>query len=143
MLSHVQLFATPWTVTYNIPPSMEFSRQEYWSELPFPSPGNLPDPGIEPGSPVLQADTFTLWDSPEERKKPAKTNFSFQEKKKGQNNGHFQTCKTWENSSLSDLLCKKFYKKKMLQRNPSGRRKMTVFGNLYLHKWMISTGYGR
>ena len=48
-LSHIQLFATPWTVAYQAPPSMGFSRQEYWSGLPFPSPGDLPDPGIEPG----------------------------------------------------------------------------------------------
>ena len=60
LLSCVQLFATPWTVTYKVPPSVEFSRQEYWSGLPFPSPGDLPNPGIEPGSPVLQADAFTL-----------------------------------------------------------------------------------
>ena len=56
--SCVQLFATPWTVAYQTPPSMEFSRQEYWSGLPFPSPGDLPNPGIEPGSPALQADTL-------------------------------------------------------------------------------------
>ena len=48
-LSCVQLFATPWTVAYQVPSSMEFSRQEYWSGLPFPSLGDLPDPGIEPG----------------------------------------------------------------------------------------------
>ena len=48
--------AIPWTVTHQAPPSMEFSSQEYWSGLPFPSPGDLPDPGIELGSPVLQAD---------------------------------------------------------------------------------------
>ena len=59
-LSHVQLFATPWTVVYQAPPSMGFSRQEYWRGLPFPSPGDLPDPGIEPGSPALWADTFTI-----------------------------------------------------------------------------------
>ena len=52
-LSHVRLFATPWTVSYQAPPSMEFSRQEYPSGLPFPSPGDLSDPGIEPGSPTL------------------------------------------------------------------------------------------
>ena len=57
-LSHVQLFATPWTVAYQDPPSMGFSRQKYCSGLPFPSPGDLPDPGIEPGSPALQADTL-------------------------------------------------------------------------------------
>ena len=56
-LSHVRLFATPETVAFQVPPSMGFSRQEYWSGLPFPSPGDLPDPGIEPGSPALQADT--------------------------------------------------------------------------------------
>ena len=54
-LSHVRLFGTPWTVAYQTPPSMGFSRQEYWSGLPFPSAGDLPDPGIEPQSPALQA----------------------------------------------------------------------------------------
>ena len=58
-LSRVRLFATPWTVAYQAPPSMGFSRQEYWSGLPFPSPGDLPDPGIEPGSLTLQADALT------------------------------------------------------------------------------------
>ena len=57
--SHVQLFATPWTVAYQALPSMGFSRQEYWSGLPFPSPGDLPNPGIELGSPTLQADALT------------------------------------------------------------------------------------
>ena len=57
-LSRVQLFATPWTVAYQAPPSMGFSWQEYWSGLPFPSPGDLPNPGIEPGSPALQADAL-------------------------------------------------------------------------------------
>ena len=57
-LSRVQLFATPWTVAYQAPPSMGFSKQEYWSGVPFPSPGHLPDPGIEPGSPALQADAL-------------------------------------------------------------------------------------
>ena len=47
-LSRVQLFVTPWTVAYQAPPSMGFSRQEYWSGLPLPSPGHLPNPGIEP-----------------------------------------------------------------------------------------------
>ena len=58
-LSRVQLFATPWTVAYQAPPSMGFSRQEYWSGLPFPSPGDRPGPGIEPRSPTLEADTLT------------------------------------------------------------------------------------
>ena len=58
-LSRVRLFVTPWTVACQAPPSMGFSRQEYWSGLPFASPGDLPDPGIEPGSPALQADAVT------------------------------------------------------------------------------------
>ena len=53
LLSRVRLFVTPWTVANQSPPSMGFSRQEYWSGLPFPSPGDLLDPGIEPGSPAL------------------------------------------------------------------------------------------
>ena len=52
-LSHVQLFATPWTIAYEAPPSMGFSRKDYWSGLLFPSPGDLPNPGIEPGSPTV------------------------------------------------------------------------------------------
>ena len=50
--------ATPWTVTHQAALSMGFSRQYYWSGLPFPSPGDLPDPGIKPGSPALQADSL-------------------------------------------------------------------------------------
>ena len=57
-LSHVQLFAIPWTVAQQAPLSMEFSRQKYQSGLPFPSPGDLPDPGIKPGSSALQADSL-------------------------------------------------------------------------------------
>ena len=48
----------PWTVAYQAPPSMGFSRQECWSGLPFPSPGDLPDPGMEHGTPALQADAL-------------------------------------------------------------------------------------
>jgi len=58
-LSHIRLFATLWTVAHQAPLSMGFSRQEYWSGLPFPSPGDLPDPGIELSSPTLQADALT------------------------------------------------------------------------------------
>ena len=57
-LSHVHLFVTPWTAACQAPLSIGFSRQEYWGGLPFPSPGDLPDPGIKPGSPVLQADSL-------------------------------------------------------------------------------------
>ena len=59
LLSRVRLFVTPWTVAYQASLSMGFSRQEYWSGLTFPSPGDLPDPGIEPGSPALETDTLT------------------------------------------------------------------------------------
>ena len=52
-LSHVRLFVTPWAVAYHAPSSMGFSRQEYWSRLPFPSPEDLPNPGIKAGSPAL------------------------------------------------------------------------------------------
>ena len=58
--SHVRLFVTLWTVAHQAPPSMGFSRQEYWSGLPIPSPGGLPDPGIKPVSPALQADSLPL-----------------------------------------------------------------------------------
>ena len=53
-------FVTPWTIARQAPLSMGFPRQEYWSGLPFASPGNLPDPGIEPTSPALQADSLSL-----------------------------------------------------------------------------------
>ena len=58
-LSRIRLLATPWTAAYQVPLPMGFSRQGYWSGLPFPSPGDLPDPGIEPGSPALEADALT------------------------------------------------------------------------------------
>ena len=58
LLSRVRLFVTPWTVAHQAPPSMEFSRQEYLSGLPFPFPGDLPNPGIEPRSPTLRTDSL-------------------------------------------------------------------------------------
>ena len=60
-LSHVQLFVTLWTVVCQAPLSMGFPRQEYWIGLPFPSPGNIPDPGIEPVSPAWQASQVAQW----------------------------------------------------------------------------------
>ena len=60
LLSRVRLFATPWTVAYHAPPSVGFSRQEYWSGLPLPSPGDLPNPGTELGSLALQADALPV-----------------------------------------------------------------------------------
>ena len=62
MLSHVQLFAAPWTIARQAPPSMQFSRQEHWSELPFPALGDLFDPGMKPTSfvsPALARGFFT------------------------------------------------------------------------------------
>ena len=63
VMSHVRFFATPWAVACQALLAMEFSRQEYWSGLPYPTPGHLPDPGIEPRSPELQAD-FLLSEPP-------------------------------------------------------------------------------
>ena len=58
-LSRVRLFARLWIVAHQAPPSMGFCRQEYWSGVPLPSPGDLPDPAIELGSPTFQADALT------------------------------------------------------------------------------------
>ena len=71
-LSRVRLFATPWAVAHQAPPSMGFSRQEYWSGLPFLSPGDLPDSGIEPRSSALQADALTS-EPPRKPKHPSIT----------------------------------------------------------------------
>ena len=63
MLTHVQVFAAPWTIARQVPLSMEFSRQEYWNGLPFPSPEDLPDPEIKTPSlvfPALQANSYCL-----------------------------------------------------------------------------------
>ena len=60
LLSCIRLLANPWTVAHESSVSMAFSRQEYWSGLPFPMPGDLPDPGIKPTSPALQADSLLL-----------------------------------------------------------------------------------
>ena len=57
-LSRVRLFVTPWTVACQVPLSLEFSRQEYWTGLSFPSPGYLPNPGIDPRSSALKADSL-------------------------------------------------------------------------------------
>ena len=56
--SVMSIFVSPWTVAHQVPLFMEFSRQEYWNGLPFPSPGTLPDPGIEPASPALASRLF-------------------------------------------------------------------------------------
>ena len=69
---------TPWTVACQAPLSMGYSRQEYWNGLPFPFPGNLPDPGTEPGSPALQADSLLT----ELSEKPNKEQQQQQQQKK-------------------------------------------------------------
>ena len=77
--SHVQLFVTPWTVAHQAPLSMGFSRQEHWSRLPFPPPGDFPDQGIKPASPVapaLQADSlYRLSHQGSPQKQPILSNF--------------------------------------------------------------------
>ena len=90
--SHVRLFATPWTVACQAPPPMGFSRQEYWSGLPFPSPGGLPDPGIEPWSPTPQADS--LPSEPPGRPRTASDPF------KTQVRSHFCLCKAPKHPQL-------------------------------------------
>ena len=60
LLSHIWLFVTPWTVAYQAPPSMGCSRQEYWSGVPLPSPGDPPNPGIEPSSTHIVGRRFTV-----------------------------------------------------------------------------------
>ena len=72
-LSCIRLVVTPWTVVYQASLSIGFSRQEYWSGLPFPSPGDLPNPGIEPWSSTLQADAL-LSEPPEKSEIPVKGN---------------------------------------------------------------------
>ena len=75
LFSHVQPPATPWTVARQLPLSMGFSRQEYGSELSFPPPGDLPDPGIERESPALAGGFFTTEPSVKPKKEGAETGF--------------------------------------------------------------------
>ena len=82
-LSHVRLFVTPWTIAHQAPPSMGSSRQEYWSGLPFPSPGDLPDPGIEPRSPIMQADALTSDPPGKQRPKCKAKYYKLLDKNKG------------------------------------------------------------
>ena len=86
-LSRVRLFAIPWTVAHQAPQSMEFSGQEYWSGLPFPSPGDLPNPGIKPGSPALQAAAL-LSEPPGDRKR-VRHNLVMEKQQKQQNHFYY------------------------------------------------------
>ena len=74
-LSCVRLFVTPWTVAHQVPPSMEFSRQEYWSGLLFPSSGNFSNPGIEPESTALQAASLPFQAPGKPQLHPGELNF--------------------------------------------------------------------
>ena len=78
LLSHVQLFATPWTVAHQAPLSRGFSRQEYWNGLPFPSPGGLSNPGMKSQSPALQA--VSLLSEPPEKPKPKRHTIEWETK---------------------------------------------------------------
>ena len=105
VLGRVRLFATPWTVACQASLSMGFSRQEYWSGFPFPSTGDLPDPGVKPRSPALQADSLPLKREGRrlgecfcsEKKKPERKNKlnSVEGPCRNQNN-HGQNRKQWE-----------------------------------------------
>ena len=99
MLNHVQLFAAVWMRARQAPLSMGFSRQEYWSGLPFPSPGDLPNPGIEPASPSLQED-FTCWPIREAKLLCAKRKFSKiseeQKEKKKKKKTHWKLIFSWD-----------------------------------------------
>ena len=78
-LGCVRHFATAWTVACQAPLSIGFSRQEYWSGLPFPSPGDLPNPGIEPGSPTLHTDSLTCEPPGKSAPKPGGTSDKIRE----------------------------------------------------------------
>ena len=109
-LSRDQLFASPWTVAHQAPPSMEFSRQENWSGLPFPSPGDLPDSGIKPGSSTLQVNAL-LSEPPVPIKKGKEKlcNFLFKKEEKR---------KTLpKSSSHQQIWCKYSKKKTSYQKN--------------------------
>ena len=99
-LSHVRLFASPWTVAYQAPPSMGFSRQEYWSELPFPSPGGIPNPEIQFASPALQADAV-----PSEP--PGKPKVRKRKIDKGSSKN--SPCKTWVLTQSRPTRCDHIY----------------------------------
>ena len=119
--------ATLWTVVSQTPLSMGFSRQEYWSGLPFPSPGDLPNPGIEPGSPALEADALTS----EPPGKPILYLLTF----------HDET-----NTSLHGILPKSFnfciVKRKRVKPKPKVFYKNTWPGIFKVSSWKVHTiGY--
>ena len=95
-LSHVWLLVTPWTVAYQVPPSMGFSRQKYQSGSPFPSPGDLPDPGIEPKVSHIVGKRFTIWATKEVHVKIICLNWITQNKK-------FESTLTYSSYSTSSL----------------------------------------
>ena len=123
LLSRVRLFATPLTAAYQAPPSMGFSRQECWSGLPFPSPGNLPDPGIKPGSPALQADSL-------QSEPPGKPHFisNYRENVNKKYNGQKNLEKIWIKHKIF-LYCKTSQRLWKLQCVMSLKNEIEYFSN--------------
>ena len=119
-LSGVGLFATPWTVAHQAPPSMGFSRQEYWSGVPLLSPGDLPNPGIEPRSPALQADTLTS-------EPPGKPLDTVEESVNRERESHSSTKKQKDRKSRSggvDIICNWIFRGKRLRQKQYLKRQL-------------------
>ena len=112
LLSHVRLFATPQTVAYQAAWSTGFSRQDYWSRLPFPSPGDLPNPGIEPRFPALQTDA--LLSQPLGKPKPPKKS---PRHKQQQQNSTSLTISNWSTSTQQKKQSTRRRDNKWIQRN--------------------------
>ena len=100
---------TPWTVACQAPLSMEFSRQEYWNGQPFPSPGDLPEPGFEPGSPPLQADSL-LSESPGKPKRDAGTKY-FKKLRRGRRRNTYIVLLGWYHKLFTMSRRKLIYRK--------------------------------
>ena len=128
-LSRVRLFATPWTVAHQAPLSMGFSRQEYWSGLPFPSPGDLPDPGIKPRSPALQADALTS----EPPGKPSSSDISYKSFKWTPLRP-YKTSTLLEKSTCVFLMCEHIWLRQTFREGPSCT-------SLYL--WRVPVNWSR
>ena len=127
-MTQIRLFVTPWTVAYQAPPSMKFSGQEYWSGWPFPSPGDLPDWGIEPGSPALQANSLPS-------KPPGKPTVNLHSKAKAFNNYLLGTICTLE---IPFEVPFALWKKSYVQPRQQIKKQRHYFAN----KGQCSQGYG-
>ena len=100
-------FVTPWTITHEVPLSLEFLRQEYWNGLPFPAPGSLPDPGIEPGSPVLAGGFFTTEPpaKPEAKARGRQVCSSVGNRFCTTSHLHFEVISEWASSFMRGVFC--------------------------------------